>query len=131
MSYTAHVRFSREAGDDAEIVERKPEFFGMTYRRAFEKQLAAELQEAYDNSDGALAGHFEVIAIQSDHEKTEKFLNTRVGDEAPPMKKALLTIKHARDHHAEHGEYPEGTVGKDQCFDDWAADLAGKALAEE
>jgi len=45
-------------------------------------------------------------------------------------KGALARIKWARDYHAEHGVYPSFTVGKDQCFDDWAADLAEKILKQ-
>jgi len=41
---------------------------------------------------------------------------------------ALLAIRSARDYHAEHGKYPAGTLQSDQCFDDWAADVAGEAL---
>ena len=42
---------------------------------------------------------------------------------------ALVQILDARDYSAEHGEYPVGTVGDDQAFDDWAAEVAGVALA--
>jgi len=41
---------------------------------------------------------------------------------------ALRAIIRARDHHAEHAEYPPDTVRTDQGFDDWAADLAAQAL---
>jgi hypothetical protein len=41
---------------------------------------------------------------------------------------ALQQIVAARDHCAETGSYPAETVGKDQGFDDWAADLAERAL---
>ena len=53
--------------------------------------------------------------------------NTLVVAETP-QQKALRAIVAARDHHAEHGTYPEGTVSGDQAFDDWAADLAQQAL---
>jgi len=50
----------------------------------------------------------------------------------PPGAYALLALREivrARDYHAEHGIYPPGTVDRaDQCFDDWAADLAGYVL---
>ncbi|GAA0907519.1 hypothetical protein GCM10009552_15570 [Rothia nasimurium] len=42
---------------------------------------------------------------------------------------ALVQILGARDYSAEHGKYPVGTVGHDQAFDDWAAEVAGAALA--
>ena len=42
----------------------------------------------------------------------------------PPPQAALRQIIQARDYCAEHGHYPDGTVGHDQGFDDWAADLA-------
>jgi hypothetical protein len=42
---------------------------------------------------------------------------------------ALQLIRSARDHHAEHGEYPAGFgMTGDQCFDDRAADIAAAAL---
>jgi hypothetical protein len=43
---------------------------------------------------------------------------------------ALTHIINARDHYAEHNEYPPHPLGpnNDQCFDDWAADLAERAL---
>jgi hypothetical protein len=42
---------------------------------------------------------------------------------------ALREIVRARDYHAEHGIYPPGTVDRaNQCFDDWAADLAEAVL---
>ena len=50
-----------------------------------------------------------------------------VGDDSV-MGKALATIVFARDFHAEHGHYPSGTVTAGQEFDDWAADVAEKAL---
>ena len=45
-------------------------------------------------------------------------------------KSALRMIMNARDHYAEHGCYPAWPSGPthDQCFDDWAADLASRAL---
>ena len=49
----------------------------------------------------------------------------------PPGTLALLALREivrARDYHAEHGIYPPGTVRLDQCFDDWAADLADVVL---
>lgn len=46
-----------------------------------------------------------------------------------PLLWALRKIIQARDYCAEHGHYPDGTVGGDQGFDDWAADLATEALA--
>lgn len=48
-----------------------------------------------------------------------------------PMFEALRKIHDARDYCAEHGKYPEGTVGDGQSFDDWAADLAEVAMAQE
>lgn len=48
-----------------------------------------------------------------------------------PMFEALKRICDARDYCAEHGEYPAGSVGEGQGFDDWAADLAEAAIAQE
>ena len=42
---------------------------------------------------------------------------------------ALRAIVEQREYHAEHGEYLPGTLGEDQCFDDWAADIAETVLA--
>ena len=39
----------------------------------------------------------------------------------------LRCIIGVRDYHAEHGEYPTN-LEADQCFDDWAADMAQQAL---
>ena len=36
----------------------------------------------------------------------------------------LEQIIDARDYHSEYGEYPPGLLLPDQCFDDWAADVA-------
>lgn len=44
---------------------------------------------------------------------------------------ALKAIVDARDYHAEHGHYPAHLLASDQSFDDWAADLAQKALNSE
>jgi hypothetical protein len=41
---------------------------------------------------------------------------------------ALDRIKEERDYHAEHARYSENGPGKDQAFDDWAADIAEKAM---
>lgn len=45
---------------------------------------------------------------------------------------ALRMIRDARDHAGETGEYPPPPLGpgKDQEFDDWAADLADSVIAE-
>lgn len=47
---------------------------------------------------------------------------------APDMLAALKAIRDTRDYFAEHNKYPPNTIGKDQCFDDWAADLAAAAI---
>lgn len=44
------------------------------------------------------------------------------------MLAALKAIRDVRDYFAENNEYPANTIGKDQCFDDWAADLASVAI---
>lgn len=41
---------------------------------------------------------------------------------------ALTAIMLQRDYHAEEGHYLEGTMGPDQEFDDWAADICQTAL---
>lgn len=50
-------------------------------------------------------------------------------DAESAMIDALTRIRDARDYNAEHGTYPPGTLGADQQFDDWAADIAAAALA--
>lgn len=47
---------------------------------------------------------------------------------APRMLAALRLIRDARDYNAEHGQYPAGSLGEDQEFDDWAADVAQTAI---
>lgn len=44
------------------------------------------------------------------------------------MIEALQRIIYVRDYNAEYGEYPEGYMADDQCFDDWAADIAETVL---
>ena len=46
------------------------------------------------------------------------------------LRSALARIINARDHCAEHNEYPPHPLGpnNDQGFDDWAADIAERAL---
>ena len=46
---------------------------------------------------------------------------------------ALNKIVRARDHHADHASYPTPPNGptEDQCFDDWAAEVAEAALKQE
>jgi hypothetical protein len=44
------------------------------------------------------------------------------------LREALRQILAARDHCAEFGDYPAGTLAEGQAFDDWAADLAERAL---
>jgi hypothetical protein len=46
------------------------------------------------------------------------------------MEDVLRKIMIARDHNADLGSYPDWPDGptQDQCFDDWAADLASRAL---
>lgn len=48
---------------------------------------------------------------------------------AEKLADALRAILEQRDYHAEHGSYRPGTMGDDQCFDDWAADIAETVLA--
>lgn len=57
--------------------------------------------------------------------------NVRLITAAPEMYDALRAIADARDYAAENdGAYPFGTLADDQCFDDWAADLASAAIAK-
>ena len=58
-------------------------------------------------------------------------LKDRAYNAALPLTDALKLIRNARDYFAEHGEYqPDaGPDGVHQQFDDWAADLADRALA--
>ena len=44
------------------------------------------------------------------------------------LRHTLQMIRNARDFHAEHGMYPDGCMDFDQCFDDWAADIAETTL---
>lgn len=127
MSYNVLVKFSRELQDDCPIVDDKPEYYGCSYRFALKEQFHAELQEAYDRSEGALAGMFDIVSVESDDKKVNKTLDDAVIP-ADPLRAALTSIRYARDYCAEYGEYPNGTVGEDQEFDDWAADIAEKAL---
>jgi len=78
MSYVIRVHFDREFGDDADVVENNPEYAGMTYRQAFERLFEAELQEAYDRSEGALAGHFRIAFVKADPKKADKELDGKV-----------------------------------------------------
>lgn len=128
MSYTILVRFSREFADDCPLVDGKPEYQGMTYKEALKQQFHEELQKAYDESGGDLAGLFEVMSIETTGLQNNKTLHELVGSEKDPMRAALARICWARDYNMEHGEYPKGTLGADQQFDDWAADVAEKAL---
>ena len=130
MSYTVVVEFEREWGDDESLVRDKPEYFGLTLREAFKRQFAAELQEAYDSSEGALAGHFNVVKVFCNSAAQDQDLNDPIKDK-DPVRAALQMISWARDYHAEHCTYPEGTVGDDQNFDDWAAEVADMALRGE
>lgn len=41
---------------------------------------------------------------------------------------AAKRIIYVRDYNAEHGTYPEGYLGEDQEFDDWAADIMETCL---
>lgn len=131
MSYIIRVHFTREWSDDADLVEDNPEFEGLTYREAFKQQFHAELQEAFDRSEGALAGHFEIEFVKADP-KNDKSLNKKIPVKSRKprnaLRYALTQIKLARDYCAVNGEYPYGTVGEDQSFDDWAAEVAEKAL---
>lgn len=127
MSYTIVVRFSRELQDDLPIVEDNPAFHNFSYRDALRKQFHLELQEAYDKSEGGLAGLFNIVSVKADDKKTDKTLNDLVLPQ-DPVRAALVRIAWARDWHAEHGVYPKGTLGEDQSFDDWAADVAERAL---
>lgn len=46
------------------------------------------------------------------------------------LESALGLIRHARDYRAEHGRYPADTVEDGLSFDDWAADVADRALGK-
>lgn len=130
MSYVVIVEFQREWSDDGELVERRPEYAGLTYREAFKEQFRAELQEAYDRSEGALAGLFNVMSVRSPIADQDKALDDKV-KQPSAMQVALEKIRDARDYHAEHGKYPKGTLKRSQSFDDWAADVAEQALKEK
>lgn len=69
---------------------------------------------------------------RADHLKTEYVQDATDNIEtmetpAGPLS-ALKRIRDARDHSAEFGHYPDGTVGKGQQFDDWAADVASAVI---
>ena len=73
MQYTILVKFYRETGDDEDVVQNKPEYVGLTLREAFKRQFHAELQDAYDDSEGALAGHFIIMSVKGEtFKKREK-----------------------------------------------------------
>ena len=55
-----------------------------------------------------------------------------MSDRTKRMEEALRKIIHARDYHADNAKYPLPPNGPDhgnQCFDDWAADVASEALS--
>jgi len=63
MSYLVRVDFTREFWDDMEIVCGKKQFQLLPMKKALGEQLALELQEGYDKSEGALAGHYDVVEV--------------------------------------------------------------------
>ena len=65
------------------------------------------------------------VARFGDTGERDEFL--RMANAYPVLLKALHDIIHARDYYAECGEYPNDTLGMDQCFDDWAAEVAEDA----
>ena len=127
MSYTILVQFAREWSDDTDLVEGQTEYAGLSYREAFKRQFHAELQGAYDDSEGALAGHFTILSVQGGTPNLDKELDQQVSSPDPRVA-ALRRIKWARDYHADYGVYPANTVKKNQTFDNWAANVAEKAL---
>ena len=48
----------------------------------------------------------------------------------PGLLAACEGIRDARDYNAEYGYYPPGMLSNDQCFDDWAADVADNAVVK-
>jgi len=55
-----------------------------------------------------------------------------IDEPADVLRLALSVIQQARDYHADAGEYPPGTVDRDnQEFDDWAADLCSVVLGDK
>ncbi len=60
-TYKIVVEFSREHGDDDEIVEDK--FDDAPLEHKLVAQLAVELQQAYVHPDIAMAGHFDVLSM--------------------------------------------------------------------
>lgn len=84
------------------------------------------MMDTHDYVNNVISGRCDICGVHKDEGFHTK------GEPLPEdsLCKALRTIRDARDHHANHGEYPEGTVDPDyQCFDDWAADVAAKALS--
>lgn len=70
----------------------------------------------------------EVVTVFGDHVADTTVEHADLIRAAPEMLKTLKAIVVARDHYAKTGKYPEGTVGPDQEFDDWAASVADEAI---
>jgi hypothetical protein len=62
------------------------------------------------------------------HELTRRLAKLRRLPNLDQYETVLRAITCARDYNATFGNYPDGWLGADQAFDDWASDLADTAL---
>lgn len=93
---------------------------------------AEEFLTVYDGTtDGRSAAYNKLVQLIKPKMVTVETGTTRPRKPSPatPLKEALQQIITARDHYAEHGDYPEDLgIGGERAFDDWAADLAQEAI---
>ncbi len=121
-------RHSYSAADALEDEWRSPTPEGEDERRVRERELwlEDELPDWEAMRDHALATR---RSVSEDRKQVENLhLKVSAEDALAHLAVALMSLEYARDFHARAGCYPEGTVADHQCFDDWAADVASKAL---
>jgi len=121
-------RHAYSAADAREDARRQPTPEGEDERRVRERELwrEDELPDWEAMRDHALATR---RSVSEDRKQVENlYRKVPVEDALAHLAVALMSLEHARDFHARAGCYPEGTVADHQCFDDWAADVASKAL---
>ncbi len=117
-------RHSYSAADALEDARRQPTPEGEDERRVRERELWLE-DELPDWE--AMRDH--ARSVSEDRKQVENLhLKVSVEDALAHLAVALMSLEHVRDFYARAGCYPEGTVANHQCFDDWAADVASKAL---
>ena len=82
-----------------------------------DKTLAEKLDAAMNAGEKTMTLDTRTVALMIANRRTSILIED-----------AAFEIIRARDHNAEFGAYPEGTLGADQAFDDWAADLLDAAI---